>query len=152
MRLRYLLFALPIIGTSAYADGVGHVQLQQVPVTANPLKLSNDEMVKPIQIYNGEELSRLRDSSLGATLNGTPGVSNSVRATAIRSGDGGTQTKSRLPTGAAGRAGRDQRGWRDGGRRQHSDHSELARSSGPTGPVGRRLFVCVPPQYVQETV
>ena len=83
MRLRYLLFALPIIGTSAYADGVGHVQLQQVPVTANPLKLSNDEMVKPIQIYNGEELSRLRDSSLGATLNGTPGVSNSAFGDAI---------------------------------------------------------------------
>ena len=83
MRLRYLLFALPIIGTSAYADGVGHVQLQQVPVTANPLKLSNDEMVKPIQIYNGEELSRLRDSSLGATLNGTPGVTNSAFGDAI---------------------------------------------------------------------
>ena len=83
MRLRYLLFALPIIGTSAYADGVGHVQLQQVPVTANPLKLSNDEMVKPIQIYNGEELSRLRDSSLGATLNGTPGISNSAFGDAI---------------------------------------------------------------------
>ena len=83
MRLRYLLFALPIIGTSAYADGVGHVQLQQVPVTANPLKLSNDEMVKPIQIYNGEELSRIRDSSLGATLEGTPGVSNAAFGDAI---------------------------------------------------------------------
>jgi len=37
MRLRYLLRALPIIGMSTYSDGVGHVQLQQVPVTANPL-------------------------------------------------------------------------------------------------------------------
>ena len=83
MRLKYLLFALPIIGTSAYADGVGHVQLQKVPVTANPLMLSNDEMVKPIQIYNGEELSRIRDSSLGATLEGTPGVSNAAFGDAI---------------------------------------------------------------------
>ena len=83
MRLRYLLFTLPVLSMSVYADGVGHVQLQQVPVTANPLKLSNDEMVKPIQIYNGEELSRIRDSSLGATLNGTPGVSNSAFGDAI---------------------------------------------------------------------
>ena len=68
---------------SVYADGVGQVQLQEVPVTANPLKLSNDEMVKPIRIYNGEELSRVRDSSLGATLNGTPGVTNSGYGDAI---------------------------------------------------------------------
>ena len=83
MRLRNFLYALPILSMSVYADGVGQVQLQEVPVTANPLKLSNDEMVKPIRIYNGEELSRVRDSSLGATLNGTPGVTNSGYGDAI---------------------------------------------------------------------
>lgn len=46
MRLRNFLYALPILSMSVYADGVGQVQLQEVPVTANPLKLSNDEMVK----------------------------------------------------------------------------------------------------------
>ena len=83
MRLRNFLYALPILSMSVYADGVGHVQLEQVPVTANPLKLSNDEMVKPIRIYNGEELSRVRDSSLGATLKGTPGVTNSGYGDAV---------------------------------------------------------------------
>ena len=83
MRLKNFLYALPILSMSVYADGVGHVQLEQVPVTANPLKLSNDEMVKPIRIYNGEELSRVRDSSLGATLKGTPGVTNSGYGDAI---------------------------------------------------------------------
>ena len=83
MRLRYLLFALPIIGVSAYADQPGHVQLQQVPVTANPLKLSNDEMVKPIHIYNGAELTRIKDSSIGNMLKGTPGVTNAGFGDAI---------------------------------------------------------------------
>jgi iron complex outermembrane recepter protein len=83
VRLRYLLFVLPIIGVSAYADQPGHVQLQQVPVTANPLKLSNDERVKPIHIYSGAELTRIKDSSIGNMLKGTPGVTNAGFGDAI---------------------------------------------------------------------
>jgi iron complex outermembrane recepter protein len=83
VRLKYLLFALSIIGMSAYADQPGHVQLQQVPVTANPLKLSNDEMVKPIHIYSGAELTRIKDSSIGNMLKGTPGVTNAGFGDAI---------------------------------------------------------------------
>ena len=83
MRLKYILCALPFMSMSVYADGVGHVQLREIPVTANPLKLSNDEMVKPIHIYNGAELSRIKDSSLGNTLKGTPGVTNAGYGDAI---------------------------------------------------------------------
>lgn len=51
------------------------IELATVPVTGNPLGVSSDEMVVPISILNGRELSLKRESTLGDTLNGIPGVS-----------------------------------------------------------------------------
>ncbi len=46
-------------------------------VTGNPLGVSSDQMVVPISILNGRELSLKRESTLAETLNTIPGVSNS---------------------------------------------------------------------------
>ena len=46
-------------------------------VTGNPLGVSSDQMVVPISILNGRELSIKRESTLAETLNTIPGVSNS---------------------------------------------------------------------------
>jgi iron complex outermembrane receptor protein len=46
-------------------------------VTGNPLGVGSDQMVVPISILNGRELSLKRESTLAETLNSIPGVSNS---------------------------------------------------------------------------
>jgi iron complex outermembrane receptor protein len=46
-------------------------------VTGNPLGVGSDQMVVPISILNGRELSLKRESTLAETLNSVPGVSNS---------------------------------------------------------------------------
>lgn len=51
------------------------VDAGEVPVTANPLGVSSDELVTPITVINGRDLSLRRESTLGELLNGTPGVS-----------------------------------------------------------------------------
>jgi len=51
------------------------IDLATVPVTGNPLGVSSDEMVVPVSILSGRELSLKRESTLGDTLNGIPGVS-----------------------------------------------------------------------------
>ena len=53
------------------------IELATVPVTGNPLGVSSDELVMPISVLNGRELSLKRESTLGDTLNGIPGVSAS---------------------------------------------------------------------------
>ena len=53
------------------------IYLEAVPITANPLSLSNDEMVHPIYILGGPELERQKSSSLGNMLDNIPGVNNS---------------------------------------------------------------------------
>lgn len=57
------------------ADPKTAIELATVPVTGNPLGVSSDEMVVPVSILNGRELSLKRESTLGETLNGIPGVS-----------------------------------------------------------------------------
>jgi iron complex outermembrane receptor protein len=47
-----------------------------VAVTANPLGVSSDALVTPVSILNGRELSLRRESTLGETLNGIPGISS----------------------------------------------------------------------------
>ena len=57
------------------ADTHTTIDLATVPVTGNPLGVSSDELVVPISILSGRELSLKRESTLGDTLNGIPGVS-----------------------------------------------------------------------------
>jgi iron complex outermembrane receptor protein len=65
------LFANPAIA----ADTNTAIDLATVPVTGNPLGVSSDELIVPISILSGRELSLKRESTLGDTLNGIPGVS-----------------------------------------------------------------------------
>lgn len=60
---------------SIAADTHTTIDLATVPVTGNPLGVSSDELVVPISILRGRELSLKRESTLGDTLNGIPGVS-----------------------------------------------------------------------------
>jgi iron complex outermembrane recepter protein len=53
-----------------------NIDLAPVAVTGNPLGLSSDELVVPVSVLNGRELSIRRESTLGETLNGIPGVSS----------------------------------------------------------------------------
>lgn len=50
------------------------IYLEAVPITANPLSLSNDEMVHPIYIVGGSELERKKNSSLGNMLDNIPEI------------------------------------------------------------------------------
>jgi iron complex outermembrane receptor protein len=57
------------------ADKNTAIDLATVPVTGNPLGVSSDELVVPVSILSGRELTLKRESTLGDTLNGIPGVS-----------------------------------------------------------------------------
>ncbi|OGV76737.1 MAG: TonB-dependent receptor [Methylotenera sp. RIFCSPLOWO2_02_FULL_45_14] len=50
------------------------IDLPSVAVTGNPLGVGSDELVVPVSILSGRELSLKRESTLGDTLNGIPGV------------------------------------------------------------------------------
>ena len=75
-----LVLALPSLFTDsgfvskANADEPTKIDLAPVPVTGNPLGVSSDELVVPVTVLNGRELSLRRESTLGETLNGIPGV------------------------------------------------------------------------------
>ena len=53
------------------------IELSVVPVTANPLGAVSDELVVPVSVLSGRELSLNRESTLGDTLRTLPGVSAS---------------------------------------------------------------------------
>ena len=53
------------------------IELAPIAVTANPLGADSDELVVPVSVLNGRELSLRRESTLGETLNSIPGVSSS---------------------------------------------------------------------------
>lgn len=59
---------------SAFAADAEDIDVAPVAVTGNPLGVGSDELVVPISILNGRELSLRRESTLGETLNGIPGV------------------------------------------------------------------------------
>ncbi|MEZ0232588.1 MAG: TonB-dependent receptor [Methylophilaceae bacterium] len=52
------------------------IELAPVAVTANPLGVGSDELVTPVSVLNGRELSLQRESTLGETLQSIPGVSS----------------------------------------------------------------------------
>lgn len=62
----------PLMATAA--DNTSTLDLDNVPVTGNPLGFSSDDMVVPVSVIGGRELSLRRQSTLGETLNGIPGV------------------------------------------------------------------------------
>ena len=59
-----------------YAEDEREMKLIEIPVTANPLRLSGDELANPVQIFNGTELQNIKHSSLGAALDEVPGITN----------------------------------------------------------------------------
>jgi iron complex outermembrane receptor protein len=63
--------------SAAQAAEKTSIQAPSVPITGNPLGAGSDELVLPVYVLNGRELSIKRESTLGETLTGTPGVSAS---------------------------------------------------------------------------
>ena len=59
---------------AAFADDASNINLPTVSVTGNPLGVTSDELVVPVKVLNGRELSLRRAGTLGETLNGIPGV------------------------------------------------------------------------------
>lgn len=81
MPLAYALKPLLVVIATLFtnhavaADTNTTIDLASVPITGNPLGVNSDELVVPISILSGRELSLKRESTLGDTLNGIPGVS-----------------------------------------------------------------------------
>ncbi|MFM7482150.1 MAG: TonB-dependent receptor plug domain-containing protein, partial [Candidatus Methylopumilus sp.] len=78
MKLKKLALALFFISVNeAIAAEKSLITLPITPVTGNPLGVGSDQMVVPISILNGRELSLKRENTIAETLNSVPGVSNS---------------------------------------------------------------------------
>jgi iron complex outermembrane recepter protein len=78
MKLRKIIYALFFMVTfPAVAADKGTLTIPTTAVTGNPLGVGSDQMVVPISILNGRELSLKRENTLAETLNSIPGVSNS---------------------------------------------------------------------------
>lgn len=71
------ILLVPSISVAAESHTEHPIELPPVSVTANPLGVASDELVVPISVLNGRELSLRRESTLGETLNFMPGVSSS---------------------------------------------------------------------------
>lgn len=69
LALPFFLFSSPL-----FAEEHTHIDLESVSVTGNPLGVGSDELVVPVSVLNGRELSLRREGTLGETLNGIPGV------------------------------------------------------------------------------
>ncbi|CAM8347018.1 TonB-dependent receptor [Candidatus Methylopumilus planktonicus] len=78
MKLKKITCALLFIFTyPAIGADKGTLTIPTTAVTGNPLGVGSDQMVVPISILNGRELSLKRENTLAETLNSIPGVSNS---------------------------------------------------------------------------
>ncbi|MGV3582828.1 MAG: TonB-dependent receptor [Methylophilus sp.] len=74
LKVKPLVLALSCaLANHAFAEDTT-IQLDTIPVTGNPLGVGSDDLVTPISVLNGRELSLRRESTLGETLNGIPGV------------------------------------------------------------------------------
>jgi iron complex outermembrane recepter protein len=75
LKLKPLFLALSCaFSINAFADEET-VKLDSIAVTGNPLGVGSDELVVPVSVLNGRELSLRREGTLGETLNSIPGVS-----------------------------------------------------------------------------
>lgn len=70
------IFCTSVLCFSVRAENLT-INIQEIPVTANPLQLPSHELVSPIHIINGRNLQNSNTSSLGENLDKVPGVSNS---------------------------------------------------------------------------
>jgi iron complex outermembrane receptor protein len=78
MKLKKITFILLFVFTyPALAADKGTLTIPTTAVTGNPLGVGSDQMVVPISILSGRELSLKRENTLAETLNSIPGVSNS---------------------------------------------------------------------------
>lgn len=73
--IKPLVFAVAYALSPSAIAGNNTLELNSIPVTGNPLGANSDELVVPVTVLNGRELSLRRESTLGETLNGTAGVS-----------------------------------------------------------------------------
>lgn len=64
-----------LLAQGALAEEPANIQVDSVSVTGNPLGVSSDELVVPVSVLSGKELTLRREGTLGETLNGLPGVS-----------------------------------------------------------------------------
>lgn len=84
MNLKKLVLAVFFITLNeAMAAEKSFITLPVTPITGNPLGVGSDQLVVPISILNGRELSLKRESTLAETLNSVPGVSNSSFGPAV---------------------------------------------------------------------
>ncbi|PKO47228.1 MAG: TonB-dependent receptor [Betaproteobacteria bacterium HGW-Betaproteobacteria-22] len=70
-----ILFATCFSTQAALAENQTQITLPPVAITGNPLGVSSDELVIPVSVLSGRELSLKRENTLAETLNGIPGVS-----------------------------------------------------------------------------
>lgn len=78
MKLKKVSLLFVLLSSSwAIAADKAMLTIPTTAVTGNPLGVGSDQMVVPISILNGRELSLRRESTLAETLNTIPGVSNS---------------------------------------------------------------------------
>ena len=52
-----------LFSVTAIADDIKPISLKEIPITANPLELLSEEMVRPIYIMNGINLQNNKKSS-----------------------------------------------------------------------------------------
>ena len=74
--LLFLIIMSVLTSPISFADETTRIELPSVAVTGNPLGLDADQLIVPVTILNGRELSLKRESTLGETLNGIPGISS----------------------------------------------------------------------------
>jgi iron complex outermembrane receptor protein len=68
--------ALAIASALAFCDALADDQkVEEIIVTASPLGGTADQLVRPVEVVSGEELDRVRRSTIGDTLENQPGVS-----------------------------------------------------------------------------
>ena len=75
--MRIVIFICTLLSTTfLHAEDEREMQLLEIPVTANPLNLKSEELTHPTQIFNGTDLQNMKNSSIGAVLDGLPGITN----------------------------------------------------------------------------
>lgn len=71
-----MVFSTPAVLAQSAGTVSTPIELSPVVVTANPLGSGLFELVPPVSVLGGRELFLRRESTLGETLNGLPGVSS----------------------------------------------------------------------------
>lgn len=71
-----MMFSAPAVLAQSVATAPPLAELPPVVVTANPLGSRLFDLVPPVSVLGGRELSQRHESALDETLNGLPGVSS----------------------------------------------------------------------------